>query len=118
MSKLSEKLHKQLLRHRRVRSVISGTAERPRLSVFISNSHATAQLIDDEHQRTLAYVSTVGKKDVEGSMTEKVKWVGTEMAKKAKTIKVKQVVFDRGIRLYHGRVKALAEAARNEGLEF
>ncbi|MGH7142041.1 MAG: 50S ribosomal protein L18 [Candidatus Saccharimonadales bacterium] len=118
MAKLSPKLHNQILRSRRVRSVVKGTSERPRLSVNVSNTHVTAQLIDDTDHKTLAYISTVGKQNVSGTLTEKATWVGVEIAKKAKTVKIKRVVFDRGIRLYHGRVKALAEAARNEGLEF
>jgi len=85
---------------------------------FISNSHANCPVNDDENHRTLAYVSTVGKKDIEGSMTEKVKWVGAEVAKKAKLLKLSKLSLTVAIRLYHGRVKALAEAARNEGLEF
>lgn len=118
MSNLSHKLHNQFLRRHRVRATVAGTAERPRLSVHVSNLHVTAQLIDDAAQNTLAYVSTVGAKSVSGTMTEKAAWVGAEIAKKAKAKKVTTVVFDRGSRLYHGRVKALAEAARNGGLEF
>ena len=118
MSKLTHKLHNQILRHRRIRATVIGTAARPRLSVFVSNLHITAQLVDDDNSRSLIYVSTIGKKDIPGTMTEKATWVGSEIAKKAKVAKVKQVVFDRGSRIYHGRVKALAEAARNGGLEF
>jgi large subunit ribosomal protein L18 len=118
MAKITHKLHNQSLRHRRVRATVNGTAARPRLSVFVSNLHVTAQLLDDDNRRTLIYVSTVGKKDVPGTMTDKAIWVGNEIAKKAKVAKLKQVVFDRGSRIYHGRVKALAEAARNGGLEF
>lgn len=117
MSRISDKLRNRLLRRNRVRAVVSGTAERPRLSVHISNTHVTAQLIDDTANHTLAYVSTVGTKTA-GTMTERAAWVGGEMAKKAKTKKIKQVVFDRGGRLYHGRIKALADAVRNGGLEF
>ena len=118
MSKLSHKLHNQLLRRHRVRATVTGDETRPRLSVHISNMHVTAQIINDEAQSTLAYVSTIGTKNMSGTMTEKAAWVGTEIAKKAKAKKITQVVFDRGSRLYHGRVKALAEAARNGGLEF
>lgn len=117
MTKLLHKLHNRMLRKRRIRSVVSGSAVRPRLSVYVSNLHVTAQLVDDDSSKTLAYVSTVGSKAT-GTMTEKATWVGTEIAKKAKAVKIKQVVFDRGGRLYHGRVKALADAARNAGLEF
>ena len=118
MTKTTHKLHNQILRHRRIRATVIGTAERPRLSVFVSNLHVTAQLVDDDNSRTLSFVTTVGKKDIPGTMTEKAAWVGNEIAKKAKVAKVKKIVFDRGSRLYHGRVKALAEAARNGGLEF
>jgi large subunit ribosomal protein L18 len=119
MNKLAHKLQNQHLRKGRVRARIStGTAVRPRLSVFISNQHITAQLINDETHATLAYVSTVGKKAATGSMTERAIWVGEEIAKKAKAAKVTTVVFDRGSRIYHGRVKALADAARKTGLEF
>jgi len=118
MSNLSHKLHNIALRAHRVRATVSGTAERPRLSVHISNLHVTAQVIDDAAQNTLAYVSTIGAKNASGTMTEKAAWVGTEIAKKAKAKKVTKVVFDRSNRLYHGRVKALADAARNAGLEF
>lgn len=109
---------KQLARRRaRVRSRVSGTPERPRLSVKITLSHVTAQIIDDTTGRTLAYVSTV-KADQKGTMTERATWVGGEIAKAAKAKKVTKVVFDRGGRIYHGRLHALAEAARAAGLEF
>ena len=118
MSNLSHKLHNMAQRAHRVRATVSGTAERPRLSVHVSNQHVTAQVIDDNSQNTLAYASTVGAKNLTGTLTEKAAWVGAEIAKKAKAKKVSKVVLDRGSRLYHGRVKALAEAARNAGLEF
>lgn len=119
MSKqLAHKLHNRSQRHRRVRSVVSGSSSRPRLSVSVSNLNITAQLIDDEAHKTVAYVTTVGQKSLKGSMTEKAVWVGTEIAAKAKAKKVKTVVFDRGGKLYHGRVAALADAARKSGLEF
>jgi len=118
MDKLAHKLQNRLLRKGRVRARVTGTAARPRLSVFVSNKHITAQLIDDEAHKTVAYISTVGAKAAKGSMTERATWVGEEIAKKAKSAKVKTVVFDRGSRIYHGRVKALADAARNAGLEF
>jgi large subunit ribosomal protein L18 len=86
--------------------------------VHISLHHVTAQVIDDTTHKTLAYVSSVGQKTATGSLTEKAEWVGSEVAKKAKAAKVSTVVFDRGGRIYHGRVKALADAARNAGLEF
>ena len=118
MNRIAHKLHNLQMRKRRVRSVVSGTPERPRLSVKISNLHIVAQIIDDTTHKTLAYVSTVGQKDMPKSMTEKAEWVGTEIAKKAKSAKVKAVAFDRGGKAYHGRVKALADAARKAGLEF
>jgi large subunit ribosomal protein L18 len=118
MNRLSHKLEKLRLRKNRTRSNIIGTAERPRLSVNVSNLHVTAQVIDDTTHKTLAYVSTVGKKDLPKTMTERAEWVGTEVAKKAKAAKVKKVAYDRGGRAYHGRVKALADAARKAGLEF
>jgi large subunit ribosomal protein L18 len=117
MTKLSHKLQNKILRKRRIRAIVSGTAARPRLSVHVSNLHVSAQLIDDEASKTLASVTTVGTKQA-GTMTDKAAWVGAEIAKKAKTAKIKSVVFDRNGKLYHGRVKALADAARKEGLEF
>ncbi|MDO4747304.1 MAG: 50S ribosomal protein L18 [Candidatus Saccharibacteria bacterium] len=108
---------KSEFRAKRTRAKIHGTAERPRLSVHFSNQHITAQVIDDDKKVTLAYVTTVGGK-MTGSMSEKAAQIGTEIAKKAKTAKVKKVVFDRGAKLYAGRMSALAEAARKEGLEF
>ena len=119
MSKpLIHKLQNRAQRKRRIRSVISGTAKRPRLNVTISNVHISAQLIDDEAQKTVASVTTVGQKSLKGTMTEKAQWVGTEIATKAKAAKIKTIVFDRGGKLYHGRVSALADAARKAGLEF
>ena len=118
MSKqLLHKLANRAQRKRRIRSVVSGTAERPRLSVYVSNAHVSAQIIDDTSHKTLAAATTVGTKQT-GSLSDKAAWVGTEIAKKAKTAKVTAVVFDRSGKLYHGRIKALAEAARKEGLEF
>lgn len=118
MNRLAHKLQNLAQRKRRVRSVVSGTMARPRLSVFVSNLHVTAQLVDDSKQRTVAYATTVGQKNLSGTMTERAAWVGTEIAKKAKAAKIKQVVFDRNGRIYHGRIKALADAARAGGLEF
>jgi len=104
-------------RANRTRVKIHGTAERPRLSVNISNKHIIAQIIDDDKGVTLAYATTVGSKD-KGSKTELAAKIGAEIAKKAKKAKIEKVVFDRGARLYAGRLSALADAARKEGLEF
>lgn len=105
-------------RRNRTRAKIHGTAERPRLNVRISNRHITVQLIDDTVGRTLAAVSTVSAKGAKGTMTEKAVWAGEEIAARASKQKIKSVVFDRGARVYHGRLHALAEAARGKGLEF
>ncbi|MFD1021221.1 50S ribosomal protein L18 [Thalassobacillus hwangdonensis] len=107
-------------RHARVRRTISGTAERPRLNVYRSNKHIYAQLIDDINQVTVASASTVDNGfDLEGTgNVEAAQKVGEMIAKRAQDKGFKNVVFDRGGYLYHGRVKALAEAAREAGLEF
>ncbi len=117
-NRLSKVAHNRAQRQNRVRSRVSGTVERPRLSIHVSNRHVIAQVIDDSNQKTLAYVSTVGQKSAKGTMTERAVWVGGEIAKQAKAAKVVTVVFDRGSKLYHGRVAALADAARKSGLEF
>lgn len=118
MSNLSSKMKNLARRKNRIRSVVTGTTERPRLSVSVSNKHISAQLIDDTKHHTVAAITTVGQKAATGNMTDKAAWIGTEISKKAKAAKVKSVVFDRNGRLYHGRVKALADAARAGGLEF
>ncbi len=107
----------KVFRAKRTRAKIHGTAERPRLSVYFSNQHIVAQLIDDDKKVTLAYATTVGS-NMTGTKTEKAAKIGTEIAKKAKSAKIKTVVFDRGAKLYAGRMSALADAARKEGLEF
>ena len=109
-------------KHVRVRKKISGTAECPRLCVYRSNAHIYAQIIDDESQTTLCSASTLDK-DVKGSVSvgsniEAAKAVGKLIAERAAAKDIKVVVFDRGGYLYHGRVQALAEAAREAGLEF
>lgn len=110
---------KNQLTKKRVRAKISGTHERPRLAVFVSNTNVVAQLIDDVKGETLGYVSTVANKDVAGkSMTQKASWVGQQIAEVASKKKIKAVVFDRGTKIYHGRVAALAESARKGGLNF
>lgn len=118
MNRLTSKVRNLARRKNRVRATITGTAERPRMSVRVSNKHVIAQLIDDTSHSTIAYASTVGQKAVTGTMTEKSVWVGQQIAKQAKAAKVNKIVFDRNGRLYHGRVKALADAARAAGLEF
>lgn len=118
MSKaLALKKQNLALRKGRVRSKISGTAERPRLTVSISNLHVSAQIIDDVAQKTLVSATTVGSK-VKGTKTELATKIGAEIAKKAKKAKINTVVFDRNGRQYAGRLHALADAARKEGLEF
>ena len=105
-------------RHKRVRKQAFGTAERPRLVVFRSNRGIGAQLIDDTAGRTLAAVSSLDLEAGKGTKSEQAAEVGKLLAEKAKTADVKTAVFDRGGYLYHGRVKALAEAAREGGIEF
>jgi large subunit ribosomal protein L18 len=105
-------------RHRRVRGKIAGTAERPRLAVFRSNRGIFAQLIDDETGRTLASAGWLGLKKGSGTKTEQAGEVGKALAASAKQAGVERCVFDRGGYLYHGRVKALAEGAREGGLTF
>ena len=118
MSKaLALKKQNLALRKGRVRAKISGTAERPRLTVTISNLHVSAQLIDDVAQKTLVSATTVGSK-TKGTKTELAAKIGAEIAKKAKKAKINTVVFDRNGRQYAGRLHALADAARKEGLEF
>ena len=107
----------KVFKAKRTRAKIHGTASRPRLSVHFSNLHITAQIIDDDKGVTLAYATTVGTK-MTGPKTEKAAQIGTEIAKKAKAAKVSEVVFDRGAKLYAGRMAALADAARKEGLKF
>ncbi|MBN9397989.1 50S ribosomal protein L18 [Candidatus Saccharibacteria bacterium 47-87] len=117
MSALDKKLVNRSLRAARVRAKVSGTAERPRLTVTISNKHISAQLIDDVKQHTVAAATTVGTKQT-GTMTEQAAWIGADIAKKAKKAKITAIVFDRNGRKYAQRLAALADAARKEGLEF
>jgi large subunit ribosomal protein L18 len=106
-------------RKNRVRAKVFGTAERPRLSVVISNIHVSAQIIDDVAGKTLAATTTVGLKEAKGkNLTEKASLVGTNIGKAAKKAKISKVVFDRNGRAYMRRLSALADAARKEGLEF
>ncbi|MCX6392725.1 MAG: 50S ribosomal protein L18 [Thermoleophilia bacterium] len=115
MSKLTPKEARDR-RHRRVRGKITGTAERPRLAVFRSNSDVYVQVIDDVKGHTLAAADSRAVKD--GDKSAKAKATGVLIAERAKAAGVSNVVFDRGGYLYHGRVKALAEGAREGGLEF
>lgn len=117
MNRLATKRNNRQRRVNRIRSVVQGTAKKPRLVVSISNYNVSAQLVDDTASKTLSSVSTIGKK-VDGSLMEKAAWVGGEIATKAKTAKIKHASLDRRGRKYHGRVKALADAARKGGLEF
>ncbi len=105
-------------RHARVRSKVSGTVECPRLNVFRSNNQIFAQIIDDVNGTTLVSSSSVELKIKNGGNIEGAALVGKDIAEKAQKAKIKKVVFDRGGYLYHGRVQALAEAARENGLEF
>ena len=107
-------------RHSRVRRRVKGTSERPRLAIFRSNQHIYAQVIDDTEHKTLAAASTLDKDTGVkiGSNSEAAAAVGKLIAERAKSKKISQVVFDRGGNLYHGRVAALADAAREGGLKF
>jgi large subunit ribosomal protein L18 len=107
-------------RKRRIRKKLSGSGERPRVSVFRSAKHIYAQAIDDSKGTTLATVSTLSKelKNLEGTKTDDAKAVGAALAKVLKEKGIEQIVFDRNGYLYHGRVKALAEGAREAGLKF
>lgn len=117
MSDLAKKLLNRSLRKNRVRAKVHGTATRPRLSVTISNMHVSAQIIDDDAQKTLVAATTVGKKAT-GTMSEKAAAIGKEIGLKAKKANITTVVFDRNGRQYGSRLSALADAARNQGLEF
>jgi large subunit ribosomal protein L18 len=121
MSTISRKQQTQK-RHRRLRRHLSGTSDRPRLAVFRSNNHIYAQVIDDAAQSTLCSASTVDKElrssVAAGGNCDASVAVGQLVAKRALAKGISQVVFDRGGNLYHGRVKALADAAREAGLQF
>ena len=108
----------RVMRHERVRSKISGTSEVPRLCVFRSNKNISCQIIDDENGVTLASASSLSLKLANGGNIEAATAVGKAIAEAAKKAKITKVVFDRGGYLYHGRVEALANAARENGLEF
>jgi large subunit ribosomal protein L18 len=111
----------RLRRHRRVRKKVHGTAARPRLAVYRSNRHLSAQLIDDESGRTIASATSLEadfRKQQPGGNVAAASAVGTLIAQRAKAAGINIVVFDRGGFLYHGRIAAIAEAARAAGLEF
>jgi len=120
MARTDHKLELRRRRHARVRRRVHGTAERPRLAVFRSNKHISAQLIDDDAGRTMAAASSVENvlRDAGGGNVEAARAVGALVATRAKGAGITTVVFDRGGFAYHGRVAALADAARAEGLEF
>jgi large subunit ribosomal protein L18 len=122
MAAVHKKLEQRQRRENRVRARLEGTAERPRLSIFRSAKHIYAQVIDDSTGKTLATLSTLSK-DIKGTIgeankTDAAKKVGEAIAKACIAKGVKKVVFDRGGYLYHGRISALADAARTAGLEF
>jgi large subunit ribosomal protein L18 len=112
----SPKTISRLQRKLRVRARVQGTPERPRLTMHVSNRHVSAQIIDDERGVTVA--ASDSRKGGKGNLTEQATWVGSDIAAQAKKAKVERVVFDRNGRKYHGRLKALADKARQSGLEF
>ncbi|MEW5783718.1 MAG: 50S ribosomal protein L18 [Bacillota bacterium] len=122
MTRIKSRNENRVRRHRRVRSKISGTPERPRLNVFRSSKHIYAQVIDDQAGHTLAAASSLDpqlRSDLPtGGNLEAAKKVGELLAQRALDQGIKEVVFDRGGYLYHGRIKALADAARDKGLIF
>lgn len=118
MLKKVSKNEERTRRHERVRTKISGTPARPRLNVFRSNAHIHAQIIDDVNGKTLVAASSVEMKLANGGNMEAAKAVGAEVAKRALEANITEVVFDRGGYVYHGRVQALADAAREAGLKF
>ena len=118
MIKLANKNAERIRRHKRVRKVVNGTSECPRLNVFRSNANIYAQVIDDTTGTTLCAVSSLELKLENGGNIEAAKKVGTAIANKCKEAKIETVRFDRGGYVYHGRVQALADAAREAGLKF
>ncbi len=118
MIKKESKNDARLRRHSRIRKTLSGTKEHPRLNVFRSNSGIYVQVIDDTTGTTLVSSSSIALKLKNGGNIEAAEAVGKDIAEKCKKAKITSVVFDRGGNLYHGRIKALAEAARENGLEF
>jgi large subunit ribosomal protein L18 len=122
-SKAAMKVLGRERRRRRVRKKVYGTAERPRLSIFRSLKHMTAQIVDDEARKTLVYATTTSKEFAAGAAEAKGKkarsaLLGKMLGEKAVGMGIKQIRFDRGGYAYHGRIRALADAAREAGLEF
>ncbi|MDP1538623.1 MAG: 50S ribosomal protein L18 [bacterium] len=113
-----EKQEKRHRRHKRIRAKVFGTADKPRLCVFRSEKHIYAQLINDEKAKTIVVSSDLEFKKNRGTKINKAKEIGKLIAKKAKDLKIERVVFDRGGYKYHGRVRAVAEGAREGGLKF
>lgn len=115
----SRTIRRQKIKNR-IRSRVNGTSTRPRLTVFRSNSEIYAQLVDDSTGKTISTVSSIGKKDakVKGTKSDKAKSIGAAIAKIAVEKGIQEVVFDRNGYLYHGRVKAVADGAREAGLKF
>lgn len=117
-SRIAKKRQSKIHRHRRVRAVVHGVPARPRLAVFRSLKHIQAQIVDDEARRTLVAASDRELAAKKGTKMERASAVGTLLAEKAKSKNITAVVFDRGGLKYHGRIKALADAARHAGLTF
>ena len=115
-----QKQQHRLMRHKRVRARIVGTAQRPRVSVFKSNKHIFVQLIDDESGKTIlsSKVVSAKKSKIKGNKNEKASEIGKIVAEKAKTTGIKEVIFDRGGYKYHGRIKAVADGLRAGGMKF
>lgn len=118
MNRLQQTAHSLKIRKNRVRSTVSGTEERPRLTVHISNRNVSAQIINDTIGKTLASSTTTNSSSAKGSQSDKCALVGADIAKKATKLKITKVVLDRNGRLYQKRLAAFADAARENGLEF
>ena len=118
MLKNTKKNEERIRRHKRVRKIVNGTPDCPRLNVFRSNAHIYAQVIDDTTGTTLCAASSLGLKLENGGNIEAAKKVGAAIAEKCKAANIESVRFDRGGYVYHGRVQALADAAREAGLKF
>jgi len=119
MNEIAKRTLNRSQRANRTRTKVRSSGGRPRLTIKISNQHVYAQIVDDAKGITLVASTSSNEKSLDkASLTDKSTWVGADIAKKAKAANVSEVVFDRGFKLYHGRVKSVAEAARKEGLEF